>query len=179
MSLNLLNTFSQTHEQVTQKVQHYYNLFDHLIIGAIIFVVFFLLAWIVGRIFRRMARRNDAGLAITLGRLVRNLLLVIGVITALSSAGTSVSNLIASIGLWALAVGYGMQYIFANIGAGFMIMLSGEVRKGDHISIYGNTGIIINMNLRYTTLKNGDNLYVIPNNLFVTYPITKFANTEK
>ena len=179
MSFHILDFFTATDRGVTHSLEYYYPLIDKLIVGAIIFVFFFLIAWIIGRSFRHFAKKNDARLAITLGRLVRNLLLIIGIIVAISSTGTNVSGIVAGIGLWALAIGYGLQYIFANIGAGFMIMLSGEIKKGDNITIYGSSGVVVNMNLRYITLQNGDTINLIPNNLFVTYPITKTVKQEK
>ncbi|MSP52977.1 MAG: mechanosensitive ion channel [Gammaproteobacteria bacterium] len=163
---------------ITHSAEHYYPLAHKLITGAIIFLIFFLIAWIMGRILHHFTKKNDARLALTFGRLVRNLLLIVGVIVAISSTGANISGIVAGLGLGALAIGYGMQYIFANVGAGFMIMLSGEIKKGDNITIYGSSGVVINMNLRYITLQNGDNLFVIPNNLFVTYPITKTVKQE-
>ena len=179
MSFHTLDFFTTTKSCVTNSIEHYYPLINKLITGALIFIIFFLIAWIIGRVLHHFTKKNDARLAITLGRLVRNLVLIIGVVVAISSTGANISGIVAGIGLWALAVGYGMQYIFANIGAGFMIMLSGEIKKGDNITIYGSSGVVVNMNLRYITLQNGDNLFVIPNNLFVTYPITKTVKQEK
>jgi len=164
------------HQSVTSLFHEFYPLISKAITAAIIFIIFLALSWIIGRIFRHSVKNHDtAKIAKTLGRLIRNTILILGAVVALSSAGFNFSSIIAGIGLWALAIGYCMQYIFANIGAGFVLMLSGEVKKGDHVSVSGVEGVVLNISLRYTTLQNGANTLLIPNNVFLTYPITRFA----
>ncbi len=164
--------------QVSTLAHHLYPLLDKLLLAIFIFIIFLAIAFIVTGIFRGIVKRNNTVVVLTLGRLIRNTIIILGVVFGLTGAGFNLTGLIASIGLWALAVGYGMQYIFANIGAGFLLMISGEVAKGQRVSVYGAQGVIVKMNLRYVTLQDEGKQFIIPNNLFLTYPVTIFDESE-
>lgn len=89
----------------------------------------------------------------------RTLLLVVVVVTGiilLTEAGINVAPLIAGFGLVGLAVGFGAQSLVKDMINGLFILIDNEYSKGDVVTIAGTTGIVEDVNLRRTVLRDID-----------------------
>ncbi|MCG8541498.1 MAG: mechanosensitive ion channel family protein [Clostridia bacterium] len=83
-----------------------------------------------------------------------------------------VKGLIAAAGIGGLAIGFGAQNLVKDIITGFFILFEDQFAVGDYIEIEGKTGIVEEMALRITKIRDfsGD-LHIIPNGA-----ITKVTN---
>ncbi|MCT4605830.1 MAG: mechanosensitive ion channel family protein [Marinisporobacter sp.] len=82
----------------------------------------------------------------------------------LQTVGIDISSLIAAAGIGGLAIGFGAQNLVRDMISGFFILLEDQFQVGDHVEIGTKSGIIEDMALRVTTIRdlNGD-LHIIPN----------------
>lgn len=78
--------------------------------------------------------------------------------------GVNISSLIAAAGIGGLAIGFGAQNLVRDVITGFFILLEDQFHVGDYIETGGKSGIVEEMALRITKIRdfNGD-LHIIPN----------------
>ena len=89
----------------------------------------------------------------------RTLLLVVVLVTGvilMTEAGINVAPLIAGFGLVGLAVGFGAQSLVKDVINGLFILLDNEYSQGDVVTIANTTGIVEDLNLRRTVLRDLD-----------------------
>ena len=88
----------------------------------------------------------------------------IGFTPILEVFGISISSLIAAAGVGGLAIGFGAQSLVKDVITGFFILFENQFQIGDHIVVGDKSGIVEDMTLRITTLRdfNGD-LHIVPN----------------
>ena len=143
-----------------------------LIEGVIIFALALLFSRTLSRLLqRRLAKRAylDPGLQYTLGRLTQYVIITIGILVALS-VGVSLNLTSIAVIFTALSVGigFGLQYIAADIASGFILLFERPVRVGDRISIGKEEGDVQSINLRTTVMTTNDRVSVIvPNSKLV------------
>ena len=82
----------------------------------------------------------------------------------LETLGIDVSSLLAAAGIGGLAIGFGAQNLVKDVITGFFILLEDQFQVGDYIETGGKSGIVEEMVLRVTKIRdfNGD-LHIIPN----------------
>lgn len=78
--------------------------------------------------------------------------------------GVNISSLIAAAGIGGLAIGFGAQNLVKDVITGFFILFEDQFHVGDYIETGGKSGIVEEMALRVTKIRdfNGD-LHIIPN----------------
>ena len=143
-----------------------------LVEGLFIFFVALLLSRTLSTLLqRRIAKRAylDPGLRYTLGRLTQYLIVTIGVFSALSAAFnvplTSIAVIFTAL---SVGIGFGLQYIAADIASGFILLFERPVRVGDRISVGKEEGDVQSINLRTTVMTTNDRVSVIvPNSKLV------------
>ena len=82
----------------------------------------------------------------------------------LSELGVNITPILAGAGVAGIAIGFGAQNIIKDIFAGVFIMLEDQFRVGDVAELAGVVGVIEDINLRRTTLRDFHmNQHVIPN----------------
>ncbi|MSQ28012.1 MAG: mechanosensitive ion channel family protein [Dehalococcoidia bacterium] len=91
------------------------------------------------------------------------LLLVIG-LTLLGELGVNLAPALASIGILGVALGFGAQKLVQDIINGLFILLENQYRKGDVVKIAGVAGLVEDLNLRRTVLRDLDGVvHHVPN----------------
>lgn len=148
-----------------------------MVIGSsiVVFAVFWLAASIVGRILGRFTDRADSARrdVIRLGvQTIRGVILVVGLITALGTAGVNVSALVASLGLTGFALGFAFKDALSNILAGAMILFYRPFQRGERIAVTNFEGVVTGVDFRYTTLQGDGKKYLIPNATMLSNVIT-------
>ncbi|HSQ25374.1 MAG TPA: mechanosensitive ion channel domain-containing protein [Pyrinomonadaceae bacterium] len=143
-----------------------------LIEGLLIFGVALLLSRTVSAFLqRRIARRAyiDPGLQYTLGRLTQYLIISLGVLLALKAAlSIDLTSIAVVFTALSVGIGFGLQYIAADIASGFILLFERPVRVGDRISIGKEEGDVQSINLRTTVMTTNDRVSVIvPNSKLV------------
>nr|WP_289847541.1 mechanosensitive ion channel family protein [Colwellia sp. C2M11] len=92
------------------------------------------------------------------------IIVVMITIVALSKLGISVTPFVAAIGAVSLGAGLALQGLLANYAAGFNIIIIRPFVVGDTITVHGVTGVVEEVLLAYTVLKNEDDVIItVPN----------------
>jgi small-conductance mechanosensitive channel len=143
-----------------------------LIIGAIVLTVTIISSRLVSRLMeRRLAnRRNiDPGLRYTIARLVRYLILTAGVLLTLKQAfAVDLTSIAVIFTALSVGIGFGLQYLAADIASGFILLFERPVRVGDRITIGEDEGDVQSINLRTTVVTTNDRIAIIvPNSKLV------------
>ena len=106
----------------------------------------------------------DAGARYAVASILRYILLVVGVIIALSFLKIPWSKYSWLVAAISVGLGFGLQEIVANFVSGLILLLERPVRVGDVVTIDGVTGIVSRIQMRATTVTNWDNQeLVVPN----------------
>ncbi len=82
----------------------------------------------------------------------------------LSELGLDIAPLIAGAGIVGIAVGFGGQYLIRDILSGLFIIIENQYRVGDVVKIDEVSGVVEDINLRVTILRDLDGtVHTIPN----------------
>lgn len=117
--------------------------------------------------------------AATLSGVIRHVLVVaiflIAGMMLLETFGVDITPILAAAGVLGLAVGFGAQHIVRDLLAGFFILLEDQIRVGDVVEIAGKGGLVENVNLRMTILRDlaGNVHYVRNGEIGVVTNMTK------
>jgi small-conductance mechanosensitive channel len=87
---------------------------------------------------------------------LRVILMLIVIMLILNELGLSVGPLLAGAGILGLAVGFGGQYLIRDFFTGFFMIIENQYRIGDAVSLDQTSGIVENISLRMTTLRDLD-----------------------
>jgi small-conductance mechanosensitive channel len=148
----------------------------------IVMLMFGVLVWATGRSTRWLVRRVltgrglDLGLSEMLGALVRYLVIGVGMVVILQSAGIDLTALNVLLGALGVGLGFGLQNVASNFVSGIIMLLERPVTVGDRIEIGGVTGEVRVIGARATTLVTDQNVaVVVPNSQFVTERVTNWS----
>lgn len=172
----------QNPQAIASRIWHYLNDPYHigsievsvtrLIQGFLILAIALLLARTLTKLMqRRIAKKAylDPGLRYTLGRLLQYLIVSVGILLALKAAfNLDLTSIAVVFTALSVGIGFGLQYIAADIASGFILLFERPVRVGDRISIGNQEGDVQSINLRTTVLITNDRVSVIvPNSKLV------------
>ena len=138
----------------------------------------FILFWVSGRIFkviiqRIMDEKNlHANISRVLASIVKNIMLILGLITALGTLGVNISAIVAGLGLTGFAFGFAFKDMLSNFISGALIFIYEPFKLGDTIEVEGKTGKVIDINLRYVTIEAEDQKVLVPNSISVSKVIS-------
>ena len=146
---------------------------------AIILVTIFLARWTSALLERRIANRRhiDPGLRYTICRLVKYLVITIGVFVALRQAfGLDLTSIAVVFTALSVGIGFGLQYIAADIASGFILLFERPIRIGDRITIGDDEGDVKSINLRTTVVTTNDHIAIIvPNSKLVSQRVINWS----
>ena len=129
----------------------------------------------------RYVFRHHKSRIMTIHSLVLNLLKYVVYFTAfgfiLSELGVNYKAYLASLSVVGLAIGFGSQGLVQDVVTGFFLIFEGQLEVGDMVEISGQTGIVEELGLRVTKLRNYlGQLITIPNrNIALVGTYTKGA----
>src|SRR5437660_2184616 len=128
---------------------------------------------------RRIARRAyiDPGIRYTIGRLAQYLIVALGIIFALQAAfNLNLAALAVVFTALSLGIGFGLQYIAADIASGFILLFERPVRIGDRITIGEDEGDVQSINLRTTIVLTNDRISIIvPNSRLISQRLINWS----
>lgn len=156
---------------------------ESLVISAVTALAILIFAWLVGRYISRLIRSgvNRRMQQITdltevdrekradtvggsLSRVARLAIWIIALITVASEFGVNVAPVITGLGIGGLAVAFAAQHIIRDYLHGFLIITEDWYRIGEAAKVAGNAGLVVEVNLRTTVLRDGNGaLHQIPN----------------
>ncbi len=147
-----------------------------IVIIAIALAVYLVCRPVVRSVIRRIVSQRMAGedeaeiqqrtntLSSILVKIIGIVILVVAVITILPEFGVNIATLIAAIGIGGLAIAFAAQSLVRDFIAGFFILLEDQYGIGDVVSIAGIAGVVEDITLRRTVLRDLDaNVHSIPN----------------
>ena len=145
------------------------NLLEGTITAGIVMV---LALWVSGAIERRLlsgGAGHDLSLRKIAANIVRALLLIVGVLLALSAVGIDLTALSVLGGAIGVGLGFGLQKIAANYISGFVILAERSLRIGDMVKVDNFEGRITDIRTRYTVIRSlGGREAIIPNETLIT-----------
>ena len=144
------------------------GLFFQLILFLLIVFAFYKLANLAQRLTETALQKPGVELSQLLQRMVllivRNTILVIGVLIALSQVGISLGPLLAGLGVIGFIVGFALQDTLSNFAAGLLILMYRPFDVDDFIEAAGESGLVSDMSLVNTTILTFDNqTIIVPN----------------
>lgn len=142
----------------------------NILLGIGIFVAF----WIFSKILQSMiknlldSKKSDTNISRVLSGIIKNIIVIVGFITALGTIGINVSAIVAGLGLTGFAFGFAFKDMLSNFISGILIFIYEPFQLGDIITVDGKKGKVIDINLRYVTLDAEGTRILIPNSLSVS-----------
>jgi small-conductance mechanosensitive channel len=110
-----------------------------------------------------LKRRADTLQGVFLG-VTRIFIVLLVVLLALSELGVSIGPILAGFGVAGIAVGFGAQYLIRDLIAGIFILMENQYRVGDVARVADVTGLVEEINLRKTVLRDLDGIvHHVPN----------------
>ena len=134
----------------------------------------FILFWVSGTIFKTIVRRimdeksPHTNISQVIAGIVKNIMLIVGLITALGTLGVNISAIVAGLGLTGFAFGFAFKDMLSNFISGILIFIYEPFKLGDTIEVEGKTGKVIDINLRYVTIETENQKVLIPNSISVS-----------
>ena len=134
----------------------------------------FILFWVSGRIFKAIVQRimdeksMHANISRVLSSIIKNIMLIVGLITALGTMGVNISAIVAGLGLTGFAFGFAFKDMLSNFISGMLVFIYESFQLGDTIEVEGKTGKVIDINLRYVTLEAENQEVLVPNSVSVS-----------
>lgn len=146
-----------------------------LILGVIVFLLFYLLSVFVSRVIRHATRKYRPNLGMVFARLMGGATILLGFLVAFSVVAPSfqASDLIKVLGIGGVAIGFAFQNILQNFLAGLLLLWAEPFRIGDEIKMDSFEGIVEEIQTRATMIKTYDGRrIVIPNADLFTHSVT-------
>lgn len=97
------------------------------------------------------------------------LIIIIVILMILTELDVPIGPVLAGLGIASLAVGFGAQYLIRDLIAGSFIIMENQYRVGDRVKIGDVFGLVEQVNLRKTVVRDWDGmLHHIPNGVIDT-----------
>ncbi len=145
-----------------------------LILKVVLFFLILFVFRILSRVARKMVQkaisRSNLQVSVLLERtalsMTGSLVMLFGLLVALSQLGFQVAPLLAGLGVAGFIIGFALQDTLSNFASGMMILLYRPYDVGDLIETAGAMGKVENMTLVSTTILTVDHqTLVIPNSM--------------
>jgi small conductance mechanosensitive channel len=111
---------------------------------------------------------------------VRWVVMIAGIIMALTALEISVAPLLALVGAAGFIVAFALQDSLSNFASGLMILFFRPFDIDDFVEAGGVSGKVTSLNLLATTIRTGDNKeMIVPNNAIFSNVITNSTSVDK
>ena len=133
--------------------------------------------WIVEQLLAKT--RMDIGARQATGSIVRYLVLAIGFIVILQTAGIDLTALNVLAGAVGIGLGFGLQNIVNNFISGIIILFERPIKVGDRIVVGSVEGDVVRIGGRSTEVVTNDNITIIvPNSRFITENVINWSHSD-
>ncbi len=134
----------------------------------VILTAFYFAASIVANLVRHGASRVKGSsqlLVNFLGKFVKQLMMVVGLIVGLAALEVNIAPLLAAVGAAGFVVAFALQDTLSNFASGLLILAYHPFDVGDVIEAAGVSGIVDSVSLFSTHIRTFDNkMMIVPNN---------------
>lgn len=137
--------------------------------------------WISATIEKRVLTEavDDLSMRKVAANAIRAVLLLLGLLFALSAVGVDLTALSVLGGALGVGLGFGLQKLAANYVSGFVILIERSLRIGDMVRVDNFEGVVTDIKTRYTLIRalNGRES-VVPNELIITQRVENFTAAD-
>lgn len=107
-------------------------------------------------------------------------LLLVGLLAALSAAGFKIGQLAFMFGALGVGIGLGLQDVVKNFVSGLILMFERPVKPGDAVDISGTTGRVRAIGMRATTVRTFEGAdVVVPNGMLLSDKVTNWTLVDQ
>ena len=148
---------------------------------ALVAIVFWFASVAKRFLFNRFLSKSglDRSLQYTIAQICGYLVLVIGILVALQSAGLNLSALAVFAGAIGVGIGFGLQNITRNFISGLVVLAERPIKIGDRVEVGNVTGQVKSIRARSTTILTNDNIAIIvPNSDFIEKPVINWSHGD-
>ena len=123
---------------------------------------------------------EDPGVRFAAVTLCRYAVLAVGTLAALSSIHLGMERIGVVVAALGVGLGFGLQEIVSNFVSGIILLVERPIRVGDLVTVAGMSGNVDRINIRATTIINGDNQsMIVPNRAFITGNLVNWTHKDK
>jgi len=153
-----------------------------LLVLILMFIFIKIAQLVTKRLFKKYEKGKDNEFkkrADTLSSIVGSILtvfiIIVAAITIMGQLNIRIGPILAAAGIVGVALGFGAQHLVKDVISGFFILLDDQIRVGDVVQITGRGGLVENVNLRMTILRDlaGNVHYVRNGEIDVVTNMTK------
>ena len=144
-----------------------------------------LLLWVSGKLknlfLSRILSRSqmDIGAQQAFATLFHYVLLLLGLMIVLQTAGINLTTLTVLAGAVGVGVGLGLQDVVNNFISGLIILFERPIKVHDRIQVGDVDGRVTDIRARSTTVVTNDNVsYIIPNSKFITEDVINWTHND-
>ncbi len=142
--------------------------------GAVLVVTLWMSAALERRVLKQAV--DDLSLRKVAGNTIRAVLLVVGLLLALSTVGVDLTALSVLGGALGVGIGFGLQKLAANYVSGFVILFERSLRIGDTVRVDNFEGEVVDIKTRYTLIRaNNGRESIVPNEKLITERIENLS----
>lgn len=154
----------------------------------ILFILFSLtlLSFVAGKIKKIIGKKVlvkygiEPGTSISIASMIQYLILILGTMVILQSAGIDLSTLGFLVGALGIGIGFGLQNITSNFISGIIILIERPIKVGDRIDLGNLEGNVVKISTRATTVVTNDNINVIvPNSEFINNKVINWSFADR
>jgi small conductance mechanosensitive channel len=170
----ILNILGYSHPAVNDWIR--LHLVKLIILAVVVIILLLLTLLFTPRVVERAVRgsrseqseedirKRSETLTSVIVTTIQVVLIFMFVLMGLTEIGINVTAVLTGAGVVSLAVAFGAQTLVKDVISGLFIIMENQYRKGDVITIAGVTGVVEELNLRRTILRDVEGIYhVIPN----------------
>ncbi len=158
------------------------SLFSLLYFTISIYLLYYLSGKFKGLLINKIFVRYDMELGVrqAFGTIINYIILVIGLVIIVNSAGVDLSALTILAGALGVGIGFGLQNITNNFISGIIILFERPIKVGDRIAVGDINGDVVSISPRATTVVTNDNIAVIvPNSEFISGKVINWSYTDQ
>ena len=152
---------------------------DWAVAGATI-AGFVVVGLVLRRVIERLVRRTDpeGSIARFAAQMVRNLVVLVGVLYALTALGVQIGPLIGALGVTGIAIAFAVTAILENVFASVLLKTRRPIRVGDQVLTQERAGTVVDINVRAVVLDSFDGeRVVIPSSMVMNDVIVNHTAT--
>ena len=158
------------------------SVFD--VVASVITVAVFL--WLALLIIRMIETRIHASSGISrtaqvlITKVLKIVIIVAAFLFALGSVGIDLTAFVVFGGAIGVGLGFGLQKIFSNLVAGFILLSDRSIKPGDTLHIGGEYGRIETLGARYVSVITRDGIeHLVPNEELITNRVENWSYSHK
>tara|TARA_R110002096_G_scaffold436050_1_gene666060 strand:- start:4028 stop:4870 length:843 start_codon:yes stop_codon:yes gene_type:complete len=149
-------------------------------------VVIFLLAriilWLIKKFLQRKVAKNsiDPGKSYAILQIFSYVIYTLAILLSIDSIGIKITVLFAGSAALLVGLGLGLQDLFRDFIAGFIILSERAVTAGDIVNIDGTVGMVREVGLRTTSLVTRDDIVlIVPNQKLTSNNLVNWSQNNK